>query len=140
MSDTLNTYERQFNQLLSQFIKYYPDYKMEQHRGISTEITANFTNVERNLNNLFKDMILLENDTESKVKALNNKMRKHDHIVSLYRKELKREKRQLADVVQRNKAGIQFKEQLDATKTQSTKTFYYDLFGVVCAVVLILRM
>jgi hypothetical protein len=127
MSDT---YKRQFLLLLSQFKAAYPAYKLEKMRNISTEATSNFLNVERNLNNLFKDMSLTEAENDTKIRKINAQLKKYDSEISLYKKELKREKRELDAIIQRSSAGEQFKEQYDAVKENTTQSFYYDAFGV----------
>lgn len=126
-----DTYKRQFNLLLSQFKAAYPSYKLEKQRNIATDATSNFLNVERNLNNLFKDMSLEEAENDSKIKKISGQLKKYDSEISLYKKELKREKQQLDAIIQRSRAGEQFKEQYDVIKEDTRNTFYYDAFGVV---------
>lgn len=128
MSDT---YKRQFMLLLSQFKTAYPAYKLEKMRNIATEVTSNFLNVERNLNNLFKDMSLTEAENDAKIRKINAQLKKYDAEISLYKKELKREKRELDAIIQRSSAGEQFKEQYDAVKDNTNQSFYYDAFGVI---------
>ena len=128
-----DTYKRQFTLLLSQFNEGYPAYKQEKQQEIATEATSNFLNVERNLNNLFKDMSLLEAKNDTKINAINKNLKKYDAEISLYKKELKREKRKLDNIIQRSRAGEQFKEQYDVKKEESKTSLYYDAFGVVGA-------
>ena len=128
-----DTYKRQFTLLLSQFKSGYPAYKQEKQREIATDATSNFLNVERNLNNLFKDMSLLEAENDTKINAINKNLKKYDAEISLYKKELKREKRKLDNIIQRSRAGEQFKEQYDVKKEESKTSLYYDAFGVVGA-------
>lgn len=128
MSDT---YKRQFNLLLSQFKAAYPAYKLEKMRNITTDPTSNFINVERNLNNLFKDMSLTEASNDAKIRKINAHLKKYDAEISLYKKELKREKRELDAIIQRSSAGEQFKEQYDAVKEDTSNSLYYDAFGVI---------
>ena len=128
-----DTYKRQFTLLLSQFKSGYPAYKQEKQREIATDATSNFLNVERNLNNLFKDMSLLEAENDTKINAINKNLKKYDAEISLYKKELKREKRKLESIIQRSRAGEQFKEQYDVKKEESKTSLYYDAFGVVGA-------
>jgi DNA repair ATPase RecN len=130
MSDT---YKRQFNLLLSQFKAAYPAYKLEKMRNIATDATSNFLNVERNLNNLFKDMSLTEASNDAKIRKINTQLKKYGAEISLYKKELKREKRELDAINQRSSAGEQFKEQYDAVKEDTSNSLYYDAFGVVGA-------
>ena len=126
-----DTYKRQFTLLLSQFKSAYPSYKLEKQRNIATDATSNFLNVERNLNNLFKDMSLAEAENDAKINTINQQLKKYDSEISLYKKELKREKRELDAINQRSRAGEQFKEQYDVIKEDTRNTFYYDAFGVV---------
>jgi hypothetical protein len=133
----MNAYEGQFNVLHNQFKKYYPAYKDEKNKGISTELTTNFLNVERNMNNLFKDMILHENEIDIKIENVNKTLKTYDRELSLYKKELKREKQELNSIKQRSSAGEQFKEQYDVEKKVSTEQMYYELFGIVGAIYLI---
>ena len=128
-----DTYKRQFTLLLSQFKSGYPAYKQEKQREIATDATSNFLNVERNLNNLFKDMSLLEAKNDTKINTINKNLKKYDAEISLYKKELKREKRKLDNIIQRSRAGEQFKEQYDVKKEESKTSLYYDAFGVVGA-------
>lgn len=128
MSDT---YKRQFKLLLSQFKAAYPAYKLEKMRNIATESTSNFLNVERNLNNLFKDMSLTEAENDAKIRKINAQLKKYDAEISLYKKELKREKEELNAIIQRSSAGQQFKEQYDEVKKNTSNSLYYDAFGVV---------
>ena len=127
----MDTYRRQFTVLLSQFKASYPAYKVEKQRNLSTDATSNFLNVERNLNNLFKDMSLLEAENDNKINIINKQLKKYDREISLYKKELKREKQKLDAIIQRSSAGEQFKEQYDAIKSSTTNTLYYDAFGVI---------
>jgi hypothetical protein len=133
MSSNTDTYKRQFTLLLSQFKTGYPAYKQENLRDIATEATTNFINVERNLNNLFKDISLLEAENDTKINIINKQLKRYDAEISLYKKELKREKRKLDNIIQRSRAGEQFKEQYDVTKEESKTSLYYDAFGVVGA-------
>jgi hypothetical protein len=130
MSSITDTYKRQFTLLLSQFKSGYPAYKLEKQRNIATEATSNFLNVERNLNNLFKDMSLAEAENDTKINVINKQLKKYDSEISLYKKELKREKRKLDNIIQRSRAGEQFKEQYDVKKEDSNTSLYYDAFGV----------
>jgi hypothetical protein len=127
----METYRRQFTVLLSQFKANYPSYKVEKQRNLSTDVTSNFLNVERNLNNLFKDMSMLEVENDTNIGTINKQLKQYDREISLYKKELEREKRKLDTIVQRSSAGEQFKEQYDAIKTVSKNTLYYDAFGVI---------
>lgn len=131
MSSITDTYNRQFTLLLSQFKSGYPAYKLEKQRDIATEATSNFINVERNLNNLFKDMSLAEAENDTKINVINKQLKKYDSEISLYKKELKREKRELNNIIQRSRAGEQFKEQYDVKKDDSNASLYYDVFAVV---------
>jgi hypothetical protein len=131
MSSNIDTYKRQFTLLLSQFKSGYPAYKLEKQRNIATEATSNFLNVERNLNNLFKDMSLAEAENDTKINAINKQLKKYDSEISLYKKELKREKRKLDNIIQRSRAGEQFKEQYDVKKEDSNASLYYDAFAVI---------
>ena len=131
MSSNTDTYKRQFTLLLSQFKLGYPTYKLEKQRNIATEATSNFLNVERNLNNLFKDMSLVEAENDAKINIINKQLKRYDAEISLYKKELKREKRKLDNIIQRSRAGEQFKEQYDVKKEDSNASLYYDAFGVV---------
>lgn len=124
-------YKQQFSLLLSQFRSAYPAYKLEKQRNISTEVTTNFLNVERNLNNLFKDMSIAEAENDAKIRKINTQLKKYDSEISLYKKELKREKQKLDAIIQRSSAGEQFKEQYDAVKETTNQSFYYDVFGVI---------
>jgi len=124
-------YKRQFLLLLSQFKATYPAYKLEKFRNISTEATSNFLNVERNLNNLFKDMSLTEAKNDAKINKINAQLKKYDVEISLYKKELKREKRELDAIIQRSSAGEQFNEQYDAVKETTNQLLYYDAFSVI---------
>jgi cellulose biosynthesis protein BcsQ len=133
MSSASDTYKRQFALLLSQFKSGYPAYKLEKQRNIATEATSNFLNVERNLNNLFKDMSLEEAENDAKIRKINNQLKKYDSEISLYKKELKREKQKLDAIIQRSRAGEQFKEQYDAVKEDTTNSLYFDAFSVVGA-------
>lgn len=126
-----DTYKRQFSLLLSQFKSVYPAYKLEKQRDIATDATSNFLNVERNLNNLFKDMSLAEAENDSKINTINKQLKKYDSEISLYKKELKREKRKLDAIIQRSRAGEQFNEQYDAIKETTKNSLYYDAFAVV---------
>jgi len=128
-----DTYKRQFTLLLSQFKAGYPAYKLEKQRNIATDATSNFLNVERNLNNLFKDMSLEEAENDTKINVINKQLKKYDSEISLYKKELKREKQKLDAIIQRSRAGEQFKEQYDAVKEDTTNSLYYDAFSVVGA-------
>jgi hypothetical protein len=128
-----DTYKRQFALLLSQFKSGYPEYKLEKQRSIATDATSNFLNVERNLNNLFKDMSLEEAENDTKINVINKQLKKYDSEISLYKKELKREKQKLNAIIQRSRAGEQFKEQYDALKEDSNVSLYYDAFSVVGA-------
>jgi len=128
-----DTYKRQFTLLLSQFKAAYPAYKLEKMRNIVTDATSNFLNVERNLNNLFKDMSIEEAENDATIRKINAQLKKYDAEISLYKKELKREKRELDNIIQRSRAGEQFKEQYDALKEDSNVSLYYDAFGVVGA-------
>lgn len=130
---SIDTYKRQFTLLLSQFKSGYPAYKLEKQRNVATEATTNFINVERNLNNLFKDMSLVEAENDAKINIINKQLKRYDAEISLYKKELKREKRKLDNIIQRSRAGEQFKEQYDVTKEESKTSLYYDAFGVVGA-------
>jgi uncharacterized protein with gpF-like domain len=123
--------------LLTQFKASYPAYKVEKQRNLSTDVTSNFLNVERNLNNLFKDMSLAEAENDAKIVKINKQLRKFDSEISLYKKELKREKQKLDAIMQRSSAGEQFKEQYDTIKSDTNNSFYYDAFGVVGTVYLI---
>jgi hypothetical protein len=125
-----DTYKRQFSLLLSQFKSGYPAYKLEKQRNIATEATSNFLNVERNVNNLFKDMSLVEAENDAKINAINKQLKKYDSEISLYKKELKREKQKLDAIIQRSRAGEQFKEQYDALKEDTSTSLYYDAFSV----------
>jgi hypothetical protein len=133
----MDVYRRQFNVLLTQFKASYPAYKVEKQRNLSTDVTSNFLNVERNLNNLFKDMSLAEAENDAKIVKINKQLRKFDSEISLYKKELKREKQKLDAIMQRSSAGEQFKEQYDTIKSDTNNSFYYDAFGVVGTVYLI---
>lgn len=124
-------YNQQFSLLLTQFKSAYPAYKLEKQRNITTEVTSNFLNVERNINKLFNDMSLKEVENDVKITAINKQLKKLDSEISLYKKELKREKRKLDDIIQRSNAGEQYKEQYDAIKQNATESFYYDAFAVV---------
>ena len=132
MSDA-DTYKRQFTLLLSQFKAAYPSYKLEKMRNIATDATSNFLNVERNLNNLFKDMSLEEAENDATIRKINAQLKKYDAEISLYKKELKREKQELNAIIQRSSAGEQFKEQYDTVKKDTINTLYYDAFSVVGA-------
>jgi hypothetical protein len=72
--------------LLTQFKASYPAYKVEKQRNLSTDVTSNFLNVERNLNNLFKDMSLAEAENDAKIVKINKQLRKFDSEISLYKK------------------------------------------------------
>ena len=84
MSSNTDTYKRQFTLLLSQFKSGYPAYKQEKQRNIATEATSNFLNVERNLNNLFKDMSLAEAENDTKINVINKQLKKYDPLVTFY--------------------------------------------------------
>ena len=84
MSSITDTYNRQFTLLLSQFKSGYPAYKLEKQRDIATEATSNFINVERNLNNLFKDMSLAEAENDTKINVINKQLKKYDPLVTFY--------------------------------------------------------
>ena len=75
-------------------------------------------------------MSLAEAEHDTKINAINKQLKKYDAEISLYKKELKREKRKLDNIIQRSRAGEQFKEQYDVKKEDSNTSLYYDVFGV----------
>lgn len=139
MKNNTLMYEHKLNTLIDKFKMYYPEYKTEKRVNNLTEITTNFINTERNLNELFKNMIVDEDNIEQKIDHINKTIHSYDTKISTIKRELRTQKNILKSLLQHNSASKEFKKQYDVAKDNVNKNYYYELFGIFSIIFLIYK-